>query len=99
LTGVAKIQHDNFLTQIDHHVKQFWSLPEWLARGGYKARVKIFIDFNGLLLKAELVSTSGNSSYDEVVLETVKKAVPYPVPPEKFRDIMSVSGMVLGFPE
>lgn len=99
LTGVAKLQHENYLGQIDKHVKQFWSLPEWLARGEHKAKVKIYVDSRGLLLKAELVSSSGNLSYDDIVIETIKKAVPYPVPPDKFRDIMSVNGMVLGFPE
>lgn len=99
LTGIAKLQHESYLGQIDRHVKQYWSLPEWLARGDFKARVKIFIDARGLLLKAELTSTSGNASYDDVVMETVRKAVPYPAPPEKFRDIMSVGGMILGFPE
>lgn len=99
LTGIAKLQHENYLGQIDKHVKQFWSLPEWLARGDYKAKVKVFLDSRGFLTRAELLSSSGNSSYDDIVIETIKKAVPYPVPPDKFRDIMSVNGMVLGFPE
>jgi len=99
LTGIVKLQHENYLGQIDRHVRQFWSLPEWLARGEFKAKVKIWIDTRGLLLKAELISASGNSSYDDIVMETVKKAVPYPAPPEKFRDVMSVGGMILGFPE
>ncbi len=99
LTGVNKLQHENYLTNLDHHVKKFWSLPEWLARGNYSAQVRIFVDEHGLLLKAQLIRGSGNSSYDDTVMETVKKAVPYPVPPEKFRAIVSVNGMVLGFPE
>lgn len=99
LRGVAKLQYDDFLGNIDRHVKHFWSLPEWLARGDFKAKVKVFIDSRGLLTGVELVSSSGNSSYDEIVMETVKKAVPFPNPPEKFRDKLSVDGMVLGFPE
>jgi len=99
LRGVAKLQYDDFLGSIDRHVKRFWSLPEWLARGDFKAKVKVFIDSRGLLTGSELVSSSGNSSYDEIVMETVKKAVPFPAPPEKFRDKLSVDGMVLGFPE
>jgi colicin import membrane protein len=99
LTGVNKLQHENYLGDLDRHVKQFWSLPEWLARGNYSAQVRVFIDDHGLLLKAQLVKSSGNPSYDETVIETVKKAVPFPVPPEKFRAIVSVNGMVLGFPE
>lgn len=99
LNGVNKLQHENYLSNLDRHVKQFWSLPEWLARGNYTAQVRIFVDDQGLLLKVQLIRGSGNSSYDDTVLETVKKAVPYPVPPEKFRAIVSVNGMVLGFPE
>ena len=99
LSGVAKLQHENYLNSLDQHVKQFWSLPEWLARGSYSAQVKIFIDENGLLLKTLMIRGSGNSDYDDLVLETIKKSVPFPAPPEKFRAIVSVTGIVLGFPE
>lgn len=99
LTGVNKLQHENYQGDIDQHVKHYWSLPEWLARGNYSAQVKIFLDEQGLLLKVQMVKTSGNSSYDDIVIETVKKAVPYPPPPEKFKAVVSINGIVLGFPE
>lgn len=99
LTGVSKLQHENYLTHLDRHVKQYWSLPEWLARGSYSAQVRIFLDEQGLLIKALLIKSSGNPSYDEIVVETVKKAVPFPMPPEKFRAMVRINGMVLGFPE
>jgi colicin import membrane protein len=99
LSGVVKLQHENYLTTLDHHVKQYWSLPEWLARRNYSVRVRIYIDEQGFLLKSDLMRGSGNPAYDETVFETLKKAVPFPVPPEKFRAIVSVNGLVLGFPE
>lgn len=99
LTGVNKLQHETYLADLDHHVKKFWSLPEWLARGNYSAQVKVFIDEAGIVTKVQLVRSSRNSSYDEIVIETVKKAVPFPVPPEKFRALVSVNGVLLGFPE
>lgn len=99
LKGVEKLQHENYLSQLDQHVKNFWILPEWLAKGNYKAQVKIYLDEKGLLINVELIKSSGNPNYDDIVVETVKKAVPYPVPPEKFKQIVEISGMVLGFPE
>lgn len=99
LTGIMKLQHENYLNQIDRHVKNFWSLPEWLAKGQFKAQIKIQIDNQGLLVNAQLIKSSGNSNYDDRVLETVKQAVPFPVPPEKLQEIVKFSGVVLGFPE
>lgn len=99
LRGVNKLQHDNYLGDLDRHVKRFWHLPEWLARGNYTAQVRVFIDDQGFLLNAEVSRTSGNAGYDEMVLETVKKAAPFPLPPDKFRAIVSVKGLLLGFPE
>jgi colicin import membrane protein len=99
LTGVNKLQHEAYLSGLDKHVKQYWSLPEWLARGSFSAQVRIYIDEQGLLIKSQLIRGSGNPSYDDTVLETIKKAVPYPIPPDKFRAILRVHGMVLGFPE
>lgn len=99
LTGVNKLQHENYLGSLDRHVKQYWSLPEWLAKGDYKAQVRILVDEQGMLLNAQLIKSSGNPAYDEIVLETVKKASPFPIPPEKFKAMVSMNGMVLGFPE
>lgn len=99
LTGVNKLQHESYLTQLDHHVKRYWHLPEWLARRSYRAQVRIFLDEQGMLTQSQLVLRSGNDDYDDMVLETVKKASPFPSPPEKFKDIVGITGMVLGFPE
>jgi colicin import membrane protein len=99
LTGVVKLQHENYLSQLDRHIKQYWSLPEWLARRNYSAQVRVFIDDQGFMLKSQLVRASGNATYDDTVMETLKKAVPFPLPPEKFKAIVSINGVVLGFPE
>ncbi len=99
LSGLSKLQHDNYLAQIDTHVKQYWSLPQWMARANLKARVKIKIDDKGNVVSREIVKSSGNEAYDELILETVKKASPFPAPPSKFVDVVAVDGVVLGFPE
>lgn len=97
LTGINKLQNENYLIQLDRHVKNFWSLPEWLARGNFKSRIRIFIDSHGLMINTQVVEGSGNAQYDDIVLETVKKAVPYPIPPEKLQERIRVLGVDLEF--
>ena len=99
LTGVNRLDHQDYHAMLDRHVKQYWSLPEWVARAALKTQVRIYLNENGLLVDAKIVKGSGQASYDESVLDSVKKASPYPAPPTKFRDVVRVDGILLGFPE
>jgi TonB family protein len=99
LQGVNKMDHQDYHGLLDHHVKQFWSLPEWVAKAKLKAQVRIHLNENGLLVDAKIVKSSGQTSYDDSVMESVRKASPYPAPPIKFRDVVRVDGILLGFPE
>jgi TonB family protein len=99
LSGVNKMDHQDYHALLDRHVKAYWSLPEWVAKTNLKAQVRIYLNENGLLVDAKIAKSSGQASYDESVMESVKKASPYPAPPTKFRDIVEVDGILLGFPE
>ncbi|XGC81004.1 energy transducer TonB [Bdellovibrio bacteriovorus] len=99
LTGLSKLQHDNYAGTLDQHIKQNWSLPEWLAKRDFKAQARVFIDSRGNILGRKIVKSSGNQSYDEEVLATIDRSAPFPAPPEKFLAIVSVDGILIGFPE
>jgi len=99
LTGLNKLQHDTYLADLDHQIKQNWLLPEWLAKKPFRAQVRLKIDEKGQILSREIVLSSGNSSYDELALETIDKSAPFAPPPEKFVSIVAVNGLVIGFPE
>lgn len=99
LTGLAKMQHENFASDLDRHIKQHWSLPEWLAHRDFKAQARVFIDSRGNILDRKIVKSSGNPSYDDEVLATIDRSAPFPAPPEKFIAIVSVEGILIGFPE
>jgi len=99
LTGLNKLQHDNYLSSLDQKIKQHWSLPEWLANKPLRAQVRVKIDDKGSILSREIVLSSGNSSYDEYALEAIDKSAPFAAPPEKFVTIVAVNGLVIGFPE
>lgn len=99
ITGLAKLQHDSYAADLDNHIKQNWSLPEWLAKRDLKAQARLFIDSRGNILGRKIVKSSGNPSYDEEVLATIDRSAPFPAPPEKFLAIVSVDGILIGFPE
>lgn len=99
LTGVNKLQHEEYISALDRHIKEHWTLPEWLAKKDYTAQVRVRIDEDGEILGKQLVKSSGNPTYDDIVLATVDQAAPFPVPPEKFAAIVSVNGILIGFPE
>ncbi|WP_374034533.1 TonB family protein [Bdellovibrio bacteriovorus] len=99
LTGIAKLQNDNYISDLDRHIKQNWTIPEWLAKRDYKAQVRVFVDSRGNILGRKIVKSSGNPSYDEEVLATIDRSAPFPAPPEKLIAVFSVDGILIGFPE
>jgi protein TonB len=98
-TGIAKMQEQTYRGNLQKHVKGFWSLPSYLRGRGLQTLVQITIDKQGNLLKADLVKSSGSSSFDEMVMAAVHKSSPVPPPPEKFVRISEIEGFVLSFAE
>lgn len=99
LRGVTKLQHDNYISMIEKQVRQNWSLPEWLAKKNLKAQVRVRFDEHGNVIFREIAKSSGNISFDELVMAAVLKSSPVPAPPAKFIKILNVEGILLGFPE
>lgn len=97
LTGIDKLQHDEYRGALDRHIKPYWQLPEWLARQRYVARVLIRIDAQGRLLSKQLLNSSGNRDFDDSVLLTVDRSTPLPPPPEKFVSLASLQGIIIEF--
>ena len=99
LTGLDKLQADNYLQNLDGHIKQYWALPQWLANKNLKARVLVKFDANGNVLSKQVVQPSGEPAYDDYCLQTIDQATPFPKFIEKFAEKYSKDGVVVGFPE
>ncbi|RYZ88219.1 MAG: TonB C-terminal domain-containing protein, partial [Proteobacteria bacterium] len=99
LTGLTRLQHDNYLSSLDQQIKQNWVLPQWLSKKQLRAQVRLKLDEKGQVVSRDIVLSSGNSSYDDLALDTIDKSAPFPPPPEKFVSIVAVNGLVIGFPE
>ena len=95
LSGIARLDHDNYIQTVTEHVKQHWNLPRWLAGDNLRAVIKVFIDANGNVVKKQMIISSRNETFDERVMDAVEKATPFPVPPADLVNRLSVYGIDL----
>lgn len=99
LTGLDRIQSDNYTGQLDALVKSHWALPQWLIGKQLRTRVLVKIEPDGRVSDKKVVQSSGNPTYDDYCLQAVTKASPFPKVPDKFTEIYAEDGVVFGFPE
>ncbi len=99
LTGIARIENEKYLETLDEHVKKHWHVPNFLAGAKLSAAIRIHVDENGLILKREMVRSSGNPIFDQTVMDCLDKASPLPTPPRRLANLFMVDGLTLGFPD
>lgn len=99
LTGIDKLDYDEYGGALDRHIKPYWQLPEWIARKGYRAQAIVRVDARGQLISRQLIRSSGNPEFDQNALETIDRASPMPAPPEKLAAVVGTQGIVIDFGE
>ncbi len=99
LTGLDKLDANAYLQGLDQHVKQNWSLPQWLMNKPLKTQVHVKFDATGRILSRVVLRGSGEPAYDEQCLAAIDRSSPFPVVPEKFSEKFKIDGVVIGFPE
>jgi len=82
-TPGEKVSLDIYFHQLQQHVRRFWVIPEGFNPEGLKTVIKVKIDPEGRVLLAQIEQGSGNRIFDNSALQAVKRAEPYPPPPEK----------------
>lgn len=102
LTG-SKIDQDievfsSYVQKIPDIVKPYWKLPSYLINENLRARIRVFIDKNGKLIKVELFESSGVEEFDSRALSALKNVDLFPIPPEEIRSRLVSGQVVLGFP-
>jgi TonB family protein len=98
LTGRQKAEFNDYLERVRAHIRQYWSLPEWLPSDSLRAVVKIYVESSGRIRHREMELSSGDGRFDEFALGAVDNASPLPIPPAKFVDLVGVQGISLGLP-
>jgi TonB family protein len=99
LTGLARIDYDRYVDDIQEKVIGAWSLPQWLQEADLKAQVLVQIDERGYVIKKVIYKSSGNDIFDSNALAAVEKGSPFPAPPARLRALLSTSGIIFRFPQ
>ncbi len=98
LTGLNKIEFNQYIGDLDARVKSHWALPEWMASLNLRAEISIKIDKTGQIIEKTFLLKSGNSDFDNYVLSAIDQSNPFPPPPEKFIDLVGIRGITFAFP-
>lgn len=99
LTGTEKLEFDRYFNDIEQKIRQNWSLPQWLADAGLRAQALVLIDESGMVKKKSILKSSGNQEFDEHMLQAIDKSAPFPAPPDRLRDWLSIKGIIFNFPQ
>ena len=87
-----------YFDRVKMHVIQYWSLPQWLADKNLRATVIIQVNSYGKITRIELERTSGNETFDQVVIDIIRAASPLPEPLPELANALK-QGVGFNFPE
>lgn len=90
--GTEFIAYTQYLKQ---RVKEAWILAE--RRPGLRAVVRFGVEPNGEVMEVELADSSGDRSFDQSALRAVRKASPFPSPPEAYREEFATQKVEITF--
>ena len=90
--------HGYYFTRIKAHIKMFWNLPRLLADKQLRATVIIEVNQDGNVMRIRLEKSSGNETFDQIVVETIRLASPLPAPPPEILHILK-QGVGFNFPD
>ena len=99
LTGLEKIDYDRYFHSVEEKIRANWSLPQWLIDAQLKAQALVLIDESGNVKKKQVLKSSGNSEFDDRMLDAIDKSAPFPAPPDRLRGVLSEKGIVFNFPQ
>lgn len=97
LKGIAKLNYENYQETAHAHIKKHWNLPHWMANANLNARVRVWIDAQGNIVRKEITSRSARADFDERALRALESATPLPRPPSELANVLAVEGMEIEF--
>lgn len=99
LRGIARLDHANFVSKIETHVKSKWFRPEWMRQQNFHSEVQVYIDPGGKIIRYEMTKSSGDKAFDKLAIDTVEMASPVPEPPSYLAELLRTEGITLIFGE
>lgn len=87
-----------YSARIKAHLNNNWNIPQFLADKNLRATMVIYINKLGQVTRIELETTSGDESFDQIIIETIRISSPLPKPPPELVYSLSREGIGFNFP-
>lgn len=97
LKGIAKLNYENYQETAHAHIRKHWNLPHWMANANLSARVRVWIDAQGNVVRKEITQKSARPDFDDRALRALESATPLPRPPAELANVLAVEGMEIEF--
>jgi len=91
-------EEDEYFIRVKNKVNSNWNLPSWLSFEGKKILIRVYIDYDGNIIKIEQVKSSEDSDLDNSAITAIKNSEPFIPAPDKFKDSIKKQGILFSFP-
>jgi colicin import membrane protein len=92
---VRGIEFILYTQQLQRRVQESWIVAE--KKPGLLAAVSFKIQTDGDVQEVELMKSSGDNTFDQSVLRAVRKAAPFPPPPQTYTQEFTTQKIVMNF--
>jgi TolA protein len=84
-----------YTQQLQRRVQESWIVTE--KRPGLIAEVSFRIQADGEVQDVELMKSSGDVAFDQSVLRAIRKAAPFPSPPQAYAEEFATQKILMNF--
>jgi protein TonB len=99
LTGLSRLAAENYSQNIQRLIRSNWALPNYLRNKNLSSIVDLKVDNLGNVTSKEIYRSSGNITFDDLVLTTIERSTPLPKPPDEISQYFFSQGYRIEFKE
>lgn len=93
----SDIPSNPYFNTLKDLIRTYWQVPHWMNTEGLNALVATKLSPSGEIASIEVIKSSGSKDFDNLALNAVRNASPFPTPPVVIRDTLE-DGIVFSFP-
>ncbi|HEY8278372.1 MAG TPA: cell envelope integrity protein TolA [Bdellovibrionota bacterium] len=97
-TGQLNATINAYAAHITGKIRSNWELPSFLQSQNLSAKIVIYIDSRGHVVKMEFTKVSGNAIFDDKAEAAVRRSNPFFPPPAEMASGLRNSGIEVKFP-
>ena len=93
----SDVPSNPYFSTLKDLIRTYWQVPHWMHTEGLNTLVVTKVKPNGEISHIDIIKSSGNNDFDNLALNAVRNASPFPTPPIVVKDALE-NGIVFSFP-